>query len=347
MFRIFQEEKIVTACMAGFFAASIFTRLLLGFLYRNMIRETDNMASTRNKLLKQCKLKFANCFQLNNGVANIPVFVDKFLNRLSVGPLTFETMYHLSGQLMLLSVVSAGVGVCRSILGGRMLGEILPFYIVSFLGLYVYFSVSTVVDVKGKRSILKTNLVDYLENHLSARMDVTENDMEMLFGRSAYGRPRSGKRGGRRTVELMPIGGRLAIGEPLDVVEEENLRMLDGAAAGGRERADRSSEGGRTSRESGAGVYVGADSVARSSGQEMPDRQPGGQDDYEKMARLREARRAQGRAAGPAQDMEAGSLVDGIRREVRRAAESQPEGEIFTKDQEQELEELLKEFLTS
>lgn len=295
MFRIFQEEKIVTACMLGFFAVSLFTRLLLGFLYQNMIRETDNMASTRNKLLKQCKLKFANCFQLNNGVANIPVFVDKFLNRLAVGPFSFETMYHLSGQLMLLSVVSSGIGVCRSIIGGRMLGEILPFYIVSFLGLYAYFSVSTVVDIKGKKRILKTNLVDYLENHLSARMEVTENDMEMLFGRSAYGTPRSGKKSGRRTVELMPIGGRLALGEPIDVVEVENTA-----------------------------------------------------DDYERMARLRESRRTQAGTPEPGDSAGAGSLVEGIRREVRRAAGEEPASEeLFTRDQEQELEELLKEFLTS
>ena len=38
------------------------------------------------------------------------------------------------------------------------------------------------MDVKGKRRILKTNLVDYLENHLSARIDVTDGDIKMLYG---------------------------------------------------------------------------------------------------------------------------------------------------------------------
>lgn len=235
MFEIFREEWVVTVFMFSFLVLSLFLRTLLGMLYRNMIRETDNMASTENKLLKQCKLKFANCYQLNRGVANIPVFVDKFLNRLALGPFSFLTMYHLSGQLMLLSVVSAGVGICRSILNGKMLGEILPFYIVSFIGLYMYFSVSTVVDVKGKRRVLKINLVDYLENHLSARIDVTENDMEMLFGaqRSLRGerRQRLTADSGRRTVELMPIGGHItaaptgrAVTESL--VSEEELETL-------------------------------------------------------------------------------------------------------------------------
>ena len=195
MFTIFEEEKIISALMGLFLVLSILTRLILGFLYQKMIKETDNMAATENKQLKQCKLKFSNCFQLNNGVANIPVFVDKFLNRLTIGHLSVDTIYHFSGQLMLLSVVCSGIGVCKSIIRGRMLGDVLPFYIVSFLGLYLYFSISTIVDVKGKRRILKTNLVDYLENHLSARIDVTDGDIKMLYGTEWTGsrRERAGK----------------------------------------------------------------------------------------------------------------------------------------------------------
>lgn len=211
MFEIFREEWIVAVCMFMFAGFSIFLRVLLGILYQNMIKETDNMASTKNKLLRQCKLKFSNCYQLNGSVANIPVFVDKFLNRMSLGPISFEMLYHLSGQTMLLSVVSAGIGICRSILHGKMLGEILPFYIVCFVELYLYFSISTVVDVKGRKRVLKVNLVDYLENHLSARIGITENDMEMLFGPQQTGgrerRRRLAAGSGRRTVELMPIGG--------------------------------------------------------------------------------------------------------------------------------------------
>lgn len=237
MFRVFQDEKIVTTCMFTLLAASIFLRITLGLLYQNMIRESDNMAITDNKMLKQCKLKFANCYQLSNGVANIPVFVDKFLNRMKWGPFTFETLYHLSGQAMLLSVVSAGVGICRSIMAGRTLGDILPFYIVSFFGLYLYFSISTVVDVKKKKRILRVNLVDYLENHLSPRIDITRQDMEMLYGDTGTeGRVISGRvsaggisrgRRGRRTVELMPIGIRQPV-DRLTLDEARNIEMESG-----------------------------------------------------------------------------------------------------------------------
>lgn len=193
MFRIFREELLITIVMISLLAGGILLRILLALIYQKMIKEADNMAATSNDLLKQCKLKFANCYQLNNGVSNIPIFVDKFLNRMSLGIFSFETLYHLSAQAVLLSVVTAGVGVCKSIISGRALMEILPFYIAAFAGLYLYFAVAAAADIKGKRRILKVNLVDYLENHLSARMRVTEQDLGMLYG--------------KRTVELMPLGG--------------------------------------------------------------------------------------------------------------------------------------------
>ncbi len=99
------------------------------------------MATTNNRLLKQCKVKFANCYQLNGGVSNIPVFVDKFLNRLAFGHLSFDAWYHLSGQCMLFSIVFAGVGICKGFMGGRMLGKSCLFYIVSFWDVSVFFSV--------------------------------------------------------------------------------------------------------------------------------------------------------------------------------------------------------------
>ncbi len=202
MFSIFEEEKVATAGMIICFLGSILLRLLLATLYQRMIRETDNMATTNNKLLKQCKLKFSNCYQLNNGVSNVQVFVEKFLSKLAIGPFSFRALYHISGQLMLLSVVFSGIGVCRGIIAGSMFGEILPFYICTLAGLYLYFSLSTILDIKGRRKVLKIHLIDYLENHLSSRMQVTREDIQMLYGADNDTPPRG--------VEVMPIAGWIA-----------------------------------------------------------------------------------------------------------------------------------------
>lgn len=248
MFDVFREEKVIATLMFVCLGLSILLRMILGMLYQGMIRETDNMATTENVFLRQCKTKFTNCYQLSNGVANIPVFVDKFLNRLCIGRISFESLYHMSGQVMLLSVVCSGLGICKSIVVGRTIGELLPFYIVSFFGLYLYFSVSTVVDIKGKRRILKINLVDYLENHLSPRIGVTKRDIELLYGENMcddsrdkvspmpIGRESRSRRmqdddriypEEKRVIELMPIGNRKAAGsEAANIVSAQELEDL-------------------------------------------------------------------------------------------------------------------------
>lgn len=162
------------------FGCSVAMRIFLGILYSNLIRGTENMAITDNVPLKQCKTKFIKCFQLNGGVSNVPVFVEKFMSRLTIGPFSYESIYHFSGQLMLLSVVAAGVGICKGFASGDSIGKILPYYIACFAGLYLYFSVTAAVNLAEKKKILKVNLVDYLENHLAMRIGTTQEDMEML-----------------------------------------------------------------------------------------------------------------------------------------------------------------------
>lgn len=104
MLNDFAEQKWMMGISVTLLVCSIFLLVMIGALYQNLINETENMSSTGNKLLKQCKLKFANCYRMNKGVANISVFVDKFINRLRIGKCCFRTLYHMSGQLMLLSI---------------------------------------------------------------------------------------------------------------------------------------------------------------------------------------------------------------------------------------------------
>ena len=158
MFPMFEQEKVAAYGMIISFVLSLGVRMFLGMLYSRMIVETDNMATTNNRLLKQCKLKFSHCYQLNNGVANVPVFVEKFLTRLSLGPFSFGLLYHISGHLLMLSVIFSGIGVCRRIAAGSMFGQILPFYTFILAELYVYFSFAAIVDIKQKREALKKHL---------------------------------------------------------------------------------------------------------------------------------------------------------------------------------------------
>lgn len=179
MFSVLLDHSYFMEIVLVFLALSILFQIITGLIYRKIIRETDNMSVTENRFLKQCKLKFSNCYELNEGNINIPVFVDKFMSQIRFAGISLSIMTHLSGQFMLLSVFAAGIGACKGIIEGDMLGELLPYYIASLFGLYAYFSVSSFVDVKRKSSMLRTNLIDYLENHLVKHLNLAkEKEMQ-------------------------------------------------------------------------------------------------------------------------------------------------------------------------
>lgn len=166
---------------------SIVCQIMIGVLYQNMILETDNMTATDNKLLKQCKMRFANCYKMNSGVSNIPVFVDKFINRIRIGRISLVTIQHLSGQLVLLSVFVSGLGIYNGITRGERILSLFPFYIISLLGLYLYFGVSSFVDLSEKKRLLKTNLIDYMENHMVNRLKMLpESEQRLEEAEAAY-----------------------------------------------------------------------------------------------------------------------------------------------------------------
>lgn len=152
------------------------------------------MSSTKNKMLKKCKLKFINRYELHEKVVNIPVFVDKFIHSIKFGPFSARGLQHFSGQILLLSIFITGVGACRAIIEEETIGEILMYYALVFIMLYAYFSVSAAVDLKGKREVLKTNLIDYLENNISVRIPQSKREQERLDALEAQAEETSERR---------------------------------------------------------------------------------------------------------------------------------------------------------
>ncbi|MCL2050671.1 MAG: hypothetical protein FWG91_02910 [Lachnospiraceae bacterium] len=170
MFQILLENILLTAIIIALILLSVILQVLIGVVYQRLINETENLSTTENKYLKLCKLKFQNCYQLNGNVPNISVFVDRFISRLGLFRLSLNSLRRLCSQIMMLSVFAAGVGISMGIISGETMYRLLPYYILAIVGLYIYYSVAALVDIPGRREILKINLMDHLENHLLSRL---------------------------------------------------------------------------------------------------------------------------------------------------------------------------------
>ncbi len=179
MFTILFEHKLLTGLISFFLLSSIICQIVSGVIYQTMISESDNMSATENKLLKQCKQKYANYYKLNGKMVNTGVFVDKFLQKTCIAGIHINRLSYIAGQLMMLSVLMTGVSICMTLAAGNTLFQIIPYYLISILGLYLYFSVSGMIDLPEKKKALKINLVDYLENHFVPRLETEkENALE-------------------------------------------------------------------------------------------------------------------------------------------------------------------------
>lgn len=223
---IFMDQKLVTAGIFIFQFFSIFLKLLMGTMYAGLIKETENMACTTNRILRQCKTKFTHVYEMNKGMSNVPVFVDKFLSRMSLGPFSFHTLNYLARQSMLFSVFFAGLGICRAIIHNRSFSYIKPLYIVSFVGIYLYFTVSGAVDLNNKVKVLKLSLTDYFENHLVKRIPATKKDLDMLYGENLLERANSAESYGENTVDRRKAAGKTGKVENVEEAEENPRREL-------------------------------------------------------------------------------------------------------------------------
>lgn len=174
MFEIFVRHPYITVGIVAVVLVSVVLQIVIGNVLGRMAYEAENMAATENKQLKQCKLKFMNCYKMNEGMGNVTVFVERFLEKISIGKVKISMLHRISGQLMLFAVLLSGIGAAGGIVMGETIGEILPFYVLAFLGLYVYYVSSSFAGMEEKKLSLKFSLVDYLENHMVGRLKQTE-----------------------------------------------------------------------------------------------------------------------------------------------------------------------------
>ena len=182
MFGIFIRHPYLSLGIIIVVVISVVLQMLIGNVLGRMVYEAENMASTENKQLKQFKLKFMNCYKMNEGMGNVTVFVERFLEKIAIGKVKVSSIHRISSQLMLFAVLLSGLGAARGIVLNETVGQVLPFYVFAFLGLYIYYVATSFAGMEEKKLSLKFSLVDYLENHMVGRLKQTEEVLNQKLG---------------------------------------------------------------------------------------------------------------------------------------------------------------------
>ena len=201
MLQFLQTGKVLYI-LAGVCALGMFSKLVTSSLYKRLIKETGNMALTKNKNLKALKQRTENMVLLNHGIRNAQAYIEKQMYGFRFLRASLDSWDNLSLQAMILCFLVGGGAAfasywCRSD----------SYYIVLYgsmgilSGLFLVF-VDNGANIALKRQQLADSLVDYVENspHFYKSVDNTGNGAETekkSQGAAGILRPRLGE-GGRK-----------------------------------------------------------------------------------------------------------------------------------------------------
>lgn len=150
--------------LAAICALGTFSTLVTGSLYKRLIKETGNMALTKDKNLKALKQRMENVFLINHGIRNVNAYIEKQLYGFHFLHMSLDGWDNLSVQAMILCFMAGGMAAF-----GAYWYRCDNYYIVLygaagvFGGLFLAF-VDNVIGAGTKRKQLADHLVDYVEN---------------------------------------------------------------------------------------------------------------------------------------------------------------------------------------
>lgn len=180
MIQYLYENNIIIYIFAGLCGLGVFVRFILDLVYLYLVKESDNLAATKNKTLQLIKKKFETCYKLKIGVNNVDTFVDKNLIRYRLCGILLSTWENFSGQVLLLSFLIVPVGSIFGVIFEVGQDRILSTGAVGVLTGAVLIFVDKMMNLPSKKHTIRLNLLDFLENFCKVRMEQETADPEFL-----------------------------------------------------------------------------------------------------------------------------------------------------------------------
>lgn len=166
----FLESGQALYVLAGICLLGIFTRVMTKNIYKRMIKESANMASTKNKSLRELKQRTENAYRMNQGLQDRGAWLEHQLCELRFRGMTLAGWANLSLQLTWLCLLTGGTAAFFS-----YWYRLDTFYVVMYGGGSVLMAMLTMLfdngAAGGRRELLAAILQDYLENVLCPRLE--------------------------------------------------------------------------------------------------------------------------------------------------------------------------------
>jgi len=180
MFQFLFSKNIIIYTFIGLGGVGIVIRLIMDLVFKSLVRESDNLGTTRNNQLKHLKMKFETCYKLKIGVNNVDTFVDKNVLKYRFGAILLSTWECLSGQVLYLSLLLVPIITLFGVIFDCSQEEILLTGAVGILVSAVLILVDKGINLSVKKRMMKMNLLDYLENFCKVRLEQEAFQPELI-----------------------------------------------------------------------------------------------------------------------------------------------------------------------
>jgi hypothetical protein len=174
------EENILIYAMIGMCGLGIVTKWLVSLAYKRLIKASDQMGSSKNKLMKLMRLKFETCYKLKIGVNNVDVFVDKYVYKHRFCGILLYTWENFSGQLLLICMLTGSLGAVLGLIYECGQTIVLSTFFAGIFTSALLITFENLLNLNMKKNVVRVNIKDYLENYLKVRLEKEYFNPEVL-----------------------------------------------------------------------------------------------------------------------------------------------------------------------
>ena len=171
--------------LAAIGVIGIVSKLITRSLHKRLLKETDNMAMTKNKNLKALKQKLENAYRLNQNIVNTQAYLEKQLYGFRFMNLSLDTWNNLSMQMVILGLLAGGAGSFLAYWYRLDSYYIVLYASVGALSSLLLTFLDSSFNIIQKQQRLETVLLEYMDNSVFVRAARENTGRDAAMSRAA------------------------------------------------------------------------------------------------------------------------------------------------------------------
>ncbi|MDD7388471.1 MAG: hypothetical protein PUG60_02220 [Lachnospiraceae bacterium] len=191
----FLASSVPVYIMAVITGLGILGTWATGIYYRQMINQTENMMSARHSFLLQMRNRFENTYRVNNGIDNVPLFVDRQLSGNRFLGIHVQKAGKASQKAALLCLIFGGAVTMMQQIKGFSAHQVVTTLGVTLFCAVAGFGIYILSDMEYAQNQLQVLLEEYFTNTMAKRL---ANSREEERGLNKADRTERGRADGSR-----------------------------------------------------------------------------------------------------------------------------------------------------